>query len=131
MSGAVEGVARIKLDADGEAMVCTGCGTTRTVAAIVADSATAFTCCPERKMIPARTMWHAWCDANDARPALTTPPARSYADGVDFRALLIEAGRNAGAYIDDRASDDFLKCIPEEVRLKIAALLSQGGKADM
>lgn len=57
---------------------------------------------------------------------LTTPPARSYADGVDFRALLIEAGRNAGAYIDDRASDEFLKCIPEEVRLKI---LSQGGKA--
>jgi len=120
MSGAVEGVARIKLDADGEAMVCTGCGTTRTVAAIVADSATAFTCCPERKMIPARTMWHAWCDANDARPALTTPPARSYADGVADCAAIVSAKWEAE---DDASAFLALDAALAEIRL-----LSQGGK---
>ena len=49
---------------------------------------------------------------------------------VDFRALLIEAGRNAGAYIDDRVSDDFLKVIPEEVRLKIASLATVAAAND-
>ena len=49
-----------ELDDSGEAMVCTGCGTTRTVAAIRKSSATAFTCCPERKMIPVRHMWDAY-----------------------------------------------------------------------
>lgn len=49
-----------------------------------------------------------------------SPPAGS--DAVDFRALLIQAGRNAGAFISDRASDVFLKDIPEEVRLKIVSL---------
>jgi len=46
--------AGVEVDAKGEAMVCTGCGTTRTVAAIRASSTTAFTCCPERKMIAVR-----------------------------------------------------------------------------
>lgn len=53
-----------------------------------------------------------------ARARLASVSSAS-AEGVDFRALLIEAGRNAGAFIDDRASDAFLKFIPEEVRLKI------------
>lgn len=39
-----------------------------------------------------------------------------------FRALLIEAGRNAGAFISDSASDEFLELIPEEVRLKVERL---------
>ncbi len=39
-----------------------------------------------------------------------------------FRALLIEAGRNAGAFISDSASDEFLELIPEEVRLKVELL---------
>jgi len=43
-----------ELDDDAEAKVCTGCGTTKSVAWIHATSPAAFTCCPERKMIPVR-----------------------------------------------------------------------------
>lgn len=138
MSGAVEGVARIKLDADGEAMVCTGCGTTRTVAAIVADSPTAFTCCPERKMIPARAMWHAWCDANDARPSRTTPPARSYADGVRDAAAVVDAeydlrkhhhAANKAAGNKMEARDFETMMIAHTQSAAAIRLLSQGGKA--
>lgn len=56
----------VQVDADGEAMVCTGCGTTRTVAAIKAAHPKAFTCCPERKMIPVR---EALATTPDAQPA--------------------------------------------------------------
>lgn len=38
---------------NGEALICTGCGTVETVRSIRARHATAFTCCPERKMVPA------------------------------------------------------------------------------
>ena len=37
-----------------EAMVCTGCGTTKSLAAIRASHPGALSCCPERKMIPVR-----------------------------------------------------------------------------
>ena len=43
-----------ELDANNEAMVCTGCGTTKTVEFIKENSPAAFTCCPEREMIPVR-----------------------------------------------------------------------------
>ena len=77
-----------ELDACNEAMVCTGCGTTKTVAFIRANSATAFTCCPERKMIPVREMW---------RGAVTQENARAFdlltkAVG-DITAALIMAGK--------------------------------------
>jgi hypothetical protein len=49
-----EPVAVTELDDRNEGMVCTGCGTTKTVAFIKANSPTAFTCCPERNMIPVR-----------------------------------------------------------------------------
>lgn len=45
------------LDHEGEALICDGCGTTRTVAAIRAASPRAFSCCPERRMLPARHFW--------------------------------------------------------------------------
>lgn len=44
----------IERDADGEAMVCDGCGTTRTIDHIRYISPSALSCCPERKMIPVR-----------------------------------------------------------------------------
>lgn len=44
----------IELDSEGEAMVCTGCCTTRTIAHIRYISPGALCCCPERKMIPVR-----------------------------------------------------------------------------
>ena len=63
--------------------------------------------------------------------APTISPQTLAAPGeVDFRALLIEAGRNAGAYLDDRVSDDFLKVIPEEVRLRIASLATVAAAND-
>lgn len=52
-----------------EAMVCTGCGTTKTIAHIRANSATAFTCCPERKMVPVRSQIAATADACDMQGA--------------------------------------------------------------
>ena len=44
---------RVERDADGKVMICTGCETTSTVAWIRATHPTAFTCCPERKMVRA------------------------------------------------------------------------------
>lgn len=41
-------------DASNEALVCTGCGTTRTVEHIRYISPGALSCCPERKMVPVR-----------------------------------------------------------------------------
>jgi hypothetical protein len=47
-----------ELDAIGEAMVCEGCGTTKTVAAILErHGPQAIACCPERKMVAARFFW--------------------------------------------------------------------------
>lgn len=141
MSGGVKGAGPIQRDEKGEAMVCTGCGTTRTVAAIVAGSATAFTCCPERKMIPARTMWHAWCDANDARPSLTAPPARTYAEGVAMACAHFEQAIGDGYPLPaDKTTqcahgqfgwEDCIACYDDALIAKIAAirLLSQGEKA--
>ena len=47
-------VERACRDNDGQVMVCTGCGTTDTIDWIKANSNTAFSCCPERKMVPIR-----------------------------------------------------------------------------
>ncbi len=44
----------IERDSEGEAMVCTGCGTTRTLEHIRYFSPAALSCCPERSMIPVR-----------------------------------------------------------------------------
>lgn len=41
----------VERNAEGEVLICTGCGTVETVRSIRARSATAFTCCPERKMV--------------------------------------------------------------------------------
>lgn len=43
----------VERNAEGEVMICTGCGTVETVRSIRARTATAFTCCPERKMVRA------------------------------------------------------------------------------
>jgi hypothetical protein len=76
---------------NGEAMVCTGCGTTRTVVAIVAKSATAFTCCPERKMVPVRSIWAATpAPAVDALERWTAerPLAASYDDNRQYQVAM-------------------------------------------
>jgi len=44
---------------------------------------------------------------------------------AQFRTLLIEAGRNAGALLADEVSDEFLRYVPQEVRLKIARVTEQ------
>ena len=72
-----------ELDTCNEAMVCTGCGTTKTVAFIKANSPTAFTCCPERKMIPVRDLW-----SNASPPdARAVVEALDELDGSDFEAV--------------------------------------------
>lgn len=43
----------VERDDQGRALVCAGCGTVETVRSIRARHPTAFTCCPERKMVPA------------------------------------------------------------------------------
>jgi hypothetical protein len=63
-AGLREGVTQ--LDESDEAMICTGCGTTRSIAGIKQMSETAFSCCPERKMVAARDMWRVWSNVHDA-----------------------------------------------------------------
>ncbi|MDR6850155.1 hypothetical protein [Sphingomonas sp. BE137] len=67
-----------EMDEHGEAMVCTGCGTTRTVAAIRAASATAFTCCPERKMVPIRSAMREGVDRGLVETAQVADAIRSF-----------------------------------------------------
>jgi len=43
----------VERDSEGHVLICTGCGTVETVASIRQRCATAFTCCPERKMLRA------------------------------------------------------------------------------
>jgi len=66
----------------------------------------------------ARRLW----DAMLSKSPEPVPATNQAGEVVDYRALLIQAGRNAGALIDDRASDAFVKFIPEEVRLKVEKL---------
>ena len=70
----------VETDEAGEAMVCTGCSTTRTVAAIRRRSPTAFTCCPERKMVPVRAALTA---RQDAATDAGFPVAKSVRDSWD------------------------------------------------
>jgi hypothetical protein len=44
----------VERDADGNPMICTGYGTVETIASIKARKKSAFSCCPERKMVRAR-----------------------------------------------------------------------------
>lgn len=59
------GAQEVETDERGEAMVCTGCGTTKTLAAIRSHSPVVRSCCPERKMVSVRA----------ALAALPQPPA--------------------------------------------------------
>lgn len=43
----------VERDSEGHVLMCTGCGTVETIRSIKARSATAFSCCPERKMVRA------------------------------------------------------------------------------
>ena len=47
-----------ELDCNGEAKVCSGCGTTKTLEAIKAANPQALSCCPERKMVLVRNIWN-------------------------------------------------------------------------
>lgn len=51
VTAATQPLIEVERDADGNVLSCTGCGTVETVRSIRARSATAFTCCPERKMV--------------------------------------------------------------------------------
>lgn len=59
-------VVDVERDDAGEAMVCTGCGSTLTIAAIRTVNPTAVACCPERNMVPARIVWRGYCAAERA-----------------------------------------------------------------
>lgn len=48
----------VERNAEGEVLICTGCGTVETIRSIKARSATAFCCCPERKMVRAADFGH-------------------------------------------------------------------------
>lgn len=43
----------VERDSDGNVLMCTGCGTVETIASVRGTHPTAFTCCPERKMVRA------------------------------------------------------------------------------
>ena len=43
----------------------------------------------------------------------------------EYRRLLIETGRAVGAVLSDEVSLDFLRHVPEEARLKVAALTEE------
>lgn len=67
----------VERNAEGEVLICTGCGTVETIRSIRARIATAFCCCPERKMVRAadlgdyeKPVWRplsdtAWLDGRD------------------------------------------------------------------
>lgn len=76
-SGSPVSEAVTELDASGEAMICEGCGTTRTVAAVLASHGPrALSCCPERKMVSARYFWWRALQAPAVQP-------EAPADGFD------------------------------------------------
>jgi hypothetical protein len=51
-------IVETELDANGEAMICEGCGSTQALASILARHGPhAIACCPERKMVQARYFW--------------------------------------------------------------------------
>ncbi|MES2904568.1 MAG: hypothetical protein V4696_10320 [Pseudomonadota bacterium] len=54
-------------DEQGEAMICEGCGSTKTIAAILRDHGPqSIACCPERKMVEARHFWQRAVRADNA-----------------------------------------------------------------
>lgn len=70
-----------ELDANGEAMVCEGCGTTKTIAAILAEHGPkAIACCPERKMVQARHFWEAAPTQHEGKLVEALRPFADYAD---------------------------------------------------
>ena len=76
----LEGEQGLELDVNGEAMVCMGCGTTRSIGGIKARSTTAFSCCPERKMVPVRALL-AERDAASARVGELEEALEPFANG--------------------------------------------------
>lgn len=83
----------IERDANGEAMVCTGCGTTRTIDHIRYLNPQAISCCPERKMIP-------------VREAIASAPA---GDGVVQQVKDILRGPDGEEYTDHGMEDAFFR----------------------
>jgi len=66
------------------------------------------------------------CDFNGAEPVRDVV-AELRAEVERLRKALIESGRNGGALLADDVSTDFLMHVPEQIRLRIAAL-SEGRK---
>ncbi|MET0375977.1 MAG: hypothetical protein ABW128_17185 [Rhizorhabdus sp.] len=98
-----EGVTQ--LDESAEAMICTGCGTTRSIAGIKQMSETAFSCCPERKMVAARDMWRVWCNVHDAAtPTDATDGATG--GGEAYRQGQIDMRERAAKVCDQRGAEE-------------------------
>lgn len=70
----------VERDSEGRVMICTGCGTVETVASIRRTHPTAFTCCPERKMVRAT---HS-IDASAARHSVPRSSDGSGAEPVAY-----------------------------------------------
>lgn len=81
-----------------EGEVCTGCGTTKTLAQIKAVNPQALSCCPERKMVPVRQIWREGYEARDQLDALTKGVAAVRAEiEVEIDKNPVGAGRmNSG-----------------------------------
>jgi len=55
--------------------ICTGCGSTETLEELRARAPNAISCCPERKMVPAREVWKlAYLDRPAAEPRTAPTP---------------------------------------------------------
>ena len=92
--GDVGTVIEVERDPDGHAMICTGCGTVETLASIKARSETAFSCCPERKMVravPSEGQRRGYDDVSidhALRSALRFAASRSAITAKDEQAIL-------------------------------------------
>jgi len=89
----------VERDANGEAMLCEGCGTSKTIAAILAQHGkAAISCCPERKMVEARFFWR------QAQP--TSPTAEVDVERETLRLIAAECDRFEGyATVEGLASN--------------------------
>ena len=108
VSGAVTD--RFAIDTDGRVMICTGCGTSETVEWIKTNSATAFTCCPERKMVRAISALDEVTRLRAVNAGLVDAHTRlrnGYADAVaGYEYIILEHGRLSGVGFD-RVMDHF------------------------
>ncbi|WP_394658557.1 hypothetical protein [uncultured Novosphingobium sp.] len=76
----------VERDENGKVLICSGCGTVETVRSIRARHPTAFTCCPERKMVPALA-------------ATNAPPTTAADDEARVEAVEVECARLLAAYL--------------------------------